>query len=115
MASKKDLLRRKSPTCSTSTPCSVSALPHYLPMEPETEEQMLHKNSSVPSPLNYLKTTHPLPVERSLSNPCKAPQHVPAEMLHEWASPGWSDQPLMGWIPVPSCYSPLLGEVRSSQ
>lgn len=32
----------------------------------------------------------------------------------EWASPGWSDQQLMGWIPVLSCYSPFLGEAEAA-
>lgn len=82
MASKKDLLGWKSNAQPALPPlCSVSALPHHLPVEPETEEQTLHRNSSVPSPLNYLKTRHSLPLGRSLSNPCKSPQHIPAEML----------------------------------
>lgn len=83
MASKKDLLGRKSNAQpALPPPCSFAVLPHHLPMEPETEEQTLHRNSFVLSPLNYLKTRYSLPLERSPSNPCRAPQHIPAEMLH---------------------------------
>lgn len=63
--------------CSTSTLLTFT-LPHHLPMEHETEEQTLHRNSSVPSPLNYL-TSYSVPLERSPSNPCRAPQHIPAQ------------------------------------
>lgn len=57
MASKKELLGRKSNTQpALPPPCSLSVLPHHLPIEPKTEEQTLHWNSSVPSPLNYLET-----------------------------------------------------------